>query len=530
MFLRLVAGREHDQIRGHCYAVLHAHAARDEAIDIGELPELDRAAGNEIGTADVEIITAAAGQIFELPASAVIAEIELEPDALQTVKQRLIQFFRLLGQHDVAAPRQGQRHRGCDQIVILERALVVDGVGELRRRLDIGDERRRALHQRHVSAARMQILCDVVAAIAGADDEGPFALPALAVVIPAGMKHCPGKIRQARNLRHIRDAGNPGRHHHMARMHRPRGAVGSPQRHLPATFGRVIDTALEFGAGPEVELHGVDIGFEPVGELVFRDIDRPVRRERHIGQVIDLHLIMQRQRVVALAPVVADTGFAIDDQRIDPELLQSCGDRKACLAATDHQHIGLAVGIFHGFPALIEPVRSFEIARIGLAARPRIALLLLEALEFIEHCEQRPSLQCVAVGLIRNQPQDSAAAPDRRFELKDRLDRTGSRAGDAARCGAIGIDAEAGGRGARGVDAQFVEDGFAAIDSLQVPAQRQHIAPETVGMKQRFQRAVAWRYKCIFESHEPILGCDRDVLRLVEHARPRKWPSSRRFL
>ena len=64
------------------------------------------------------------------------------------------------------------------QVAVLERrAFVVERVGELRARLDVDDQRRAALHQRDLRAARMQVLRDVVAAVAGADDQRALALP-----------------------------------------------------------------------------------------------------------------------------------------------------------------------------------------------------------------------------------------------------------------------------------------------------------------------------------------------------------------
>ena len=39
--------------------------------------------------------------------------------------------------------------------------------------------------------------------------------------------------------------------------------------------------------------------------------------EAHIEKVIDVHLIMQNEGVIALPPVFADPRIAIDDQRID---------------------------------------------------------------------------------------------------------------------------------------------------------------------------------------------------------------------
>src|SRR3954451_11779662 len=78
IFLCLVTGREHDQVGRKGCAVLHANALGDEALDVGKLPELDRALDDEVGAADVEIIATAPGEIFELPTGARLAEVELE--------------------------------------------------------------------------------------------------------------------------------------------------------------------------------------------------------------------------------------------------------------------------------------------------------------------------------------------------------------------------------------------------------------------------------------------------------------------
>ena len=241
-----------------------------------------------------------------------------------------------------------------------------------------------------------------------------LALPFLAVAVLAGMHHRAGKILQAGNIRQARDAADAGRQHDVARMHGALAAVGAAQRHGPAAGLLVVAAALELGLGPEVQLHAVDIGFEPVGELVLRDVGRPVRRKQHVGQVIDLHLVVQRQRVVALAPVVADPRLAVDDQRVDLQLLQPRGDAQPGLAAADHQHGRVAVGIFGRRLAQIEPVRPAEIARIGLAARPRDAELLLEAFQLLQRGQQRPGFQPVAVGGIRDQAQDAVAAAQSR--------------------------------------------------------------------------------------------------------------------
>ena len=91
----------------------------------------------------------------------------------------------------------------------------------------------------------------------------------------------------------------------------------------------VVAAAGKLGAGPEVQLQALDIGLEPVRQLVLGDVDRPGRRERHIGQVVDVHLVVQGQRVIAHAPVVADARVPVDDQRVDAELRRAARDGQA---------------------------------------------------------------------------------------------------------------------------------------------------------------------------------------------------------
>ena len=84
------------------------------------------------------------------------------------------------------------------------------------------------------------------------------------------------------------------------------------------------------------------------------------------------------------------------------------------MSAADHQHGRVAVGISVRGVALVEPVRSAEIAGIGVAARAGRALLLLEAFQLFQRGQQGPRLQAVAVAGIRDQAQDAVAAAERR--------------------------------------------------------------------------------------------------------------------
>ena len=78
----LVAGRQHDQVGGERLAVLHPRAVGDEPSMSANCRSPISPLDDQVGAADVEIIAAAAGEIFELPAGVVLAEVELEADAL----------------------------------------------------------------------------------------------------------------------------------------------------------------------------------------------------------------------------------------------------------------------------------------------------------------------------------------------------------------------------------------------------------------------------------------------------------------
>ena len=294
----------------------------------------------------------------------------------------------------------------------------------------------------------------------------------------------PPKFVKRRNVRNVRNAADAGRHHDVARAHLARRAVGAAQHDRPAAVRLVVGAALELGAGPVVELHALHIGLEPAGELVLRNVGRPVRRKRHVGQVIDLHLVVQRQRVIALAPVVADARLAIDDQRVDLQLREPRRDREPGLPAADDQHGRVAVGVGGGCLAQVEPVRAAEIARVGLAGRPRPADPLLVALDLVERGEQRPGLRRAAVGAGTSR---STPLPRPCAVSKLKIASIGARAGarHLARRGALRIEPEAGRRAARMRAFSSRAIASRAVDRPDVPGERQHVAPVAVGVKQR---------------------------------------------
>ena len=221
--------------------------------------------------------------------------------------------------------------------------------------------------------------------------------------------------------------------------------------------------------------------------------------------------------MIAIAPVVADARFAVDNQRIDLQLLKTCRDRKSGLSAADHQRDRIVVGIFGRGLAQIEPIGAAKIPRIGLAPGPRSSLLLLKTFQFVERREQRPGFEPVAIAVVGDQAQNSAAAALRGLKFENRFDRVGAGAGHPARRGAVGVDLKTAGSGAVGVSLQLGEDCIGAVDGLQAPAQRQHIAPIAVGVKQGFQQAVIGFCERSFELRQPIFRGDRDIVGSVQH-------------
>ena len=73
--------------------MLHSRSLCYEGGDIGKLHQPDLAFDDQIGTADIEIVAAAAGEVLELPARSVLTEIELEAHPLESIEQVLVEFF-----------------------------------------------------------------------------------------------------------------------------------------------------------------------------------------------------------------------------------------------------------------------------------------------------------------------------------------------------------------------------------------------------------------------------------------------------
>ena len=161
--LRAVAGGQDDQIGGDLAPVLHACACGGETLDLEELLQRDGPVHDHVRGADIEVISATACEVFELPACPVLAKIMLEAACGQAIQERAVDLAGLAGEVLVRLTDQRDRRGLGDHIAVFQgRAGIVQRVRQLRRGLDVHDHRRAALDHRHLSTCRCQILADIV--------------------------------------------------------------------------------------------------------------------------------------------------------------------------------------------------------------------------------------------------------------------------------------------------------------------------------------------------------------------------------
>ena len=145
-------------------------------------------AGNDqLGTADIEIIAAAAAQIHHLESGLVLAVPQLEAALFERGEQLAVDHAALGGRELIGALQQRIGKRGRQQVAILERdAFRIDRVDALRF-LQAHHISLAALDDGDVGAVRLQFLRHVMAAGAGAEHQNLAALPLLGVLEIAGM-------------------------------------------------------------------------------------------------------------------------------------------------------------------------------------------------------------------------------------------------------------------------------------------------------------------------------------------------------
>ena len=257
----------------------------------------------------------------------------------------------------------------------------------------------------------------------------------------------------------------PGGQHELLRAQLHRLAVALYGD--PPLLGRLVVAGAErAGVGPVVQLHHPGVGLEPVGDLVLGGEHRPVVRELDVGQVVVPVRVVQAERLVPAAPLVAGPRVLVDHDRRDVELPQPRAQRDAALPAAHDQDVGLGgVAQLPGLPlAAVQPGLPVAVDAVLGPLGPAVPDRLLVAGELVEGGQQRPG---PAVG----EPEVPSAAAHRRLELDPRL-----------------VDPVGAGRGLGGPEVprvrrlqgglEQVADAVRPLGGGDVPAEGDQVAPE----------------------------------------------------
>ncbi len=185
------------------------------------------------------------------------------------------------------------------------------------------------------------------------------------------------------------------------------------------------------------------------------------------------HRVVQAERLVAAAPLVAGPGVLVDDQRRYAELPQPGAQRDPALAAADHEHERLCRDAELGLLGLaaLEPGGAVLVGAVLGSERAGRTAGLLVALELVEGGEEGPRLE---VAVLLDEPEQPAAAADRGLEAEPGRDH------------AVGLSRRLLGRergrvGGRQGAGQQAGHAVGVLDRGDVPRERHQVAPEARG-------------------------------------------------
>ena len=304
------------------------------------------------------------------------------------------------------------------------------------------------------------------------------------------MQHRSAKAREGRDVRQIRRAADAGGHDDVARPHAAQAAVGKSYTRIPTARFPVIARAFERGAGPEIDFHRLDIGFQPVGELVLGKVKRPAGGERDVRQVVAVHLVVQLQARITQPPVVANAFFAVNHQGIHTQLPEASRRGDAGMAAAHHQYCRVATGKSYRLAPLVLPVRAVEVAREGRLLALCAQGSFFVALQVFQRGQQSPGhWRRGATGNIGvdSEADESRTVPAIGLEAQYRLERIRTGTLDHARRAALWIDHEVARPVRQARRPETPADLVAAAMRFDVPGQGQQIAPMAVGEEKRSQ-------------------------------------------
>src|SRR5690606_20707101 len=107
------------------------------------------------------------------------------------------------------------------------------------------------------------------------------------------MQYWTFELFNGRDGRYIGCSADAGRHDNMTRTDNALRPVFQLEPGIPNACVLVPAGAFERGAGPEVDLHGLYVEFQPVCDLVLGDVVGPAGRERQVRQVVAGRLVVQ---------------------------------------------------------------------------------------------------------------------------------------------------------------------------------------------------------------------------------------------
>ena len=187
--------------------------------------------------------------------------------------------------------------------------------------------------------------------------------------------------------------------------------------------------------------------------------------ERQVGQVVVPDRVVQAERFVAFAPLVAGTLMLVDDQRRHAEALEPRAKPDAGLPAADHETIGLALVAELGLLGrlALEPGPPPLLAAVLHSLLARRADFFFMALELAHGGQQGPAL-------VALEPDVAMAASHMRLESEPTL-------GDSARLARVCVEVQAFRPGARERAIEHGGDRLAALGRLDVPGEGDEVAP-----------------------------------------------------
>ena len=151
----------------------------------------------------------------------------------------------------------------------------------------------------------------------------------------------------------VGDSADADRHYDVGRVHGADTAIRHRQTSVPSLRRFIIFAAKEGRPVPDVKLHRLGVKLEPTSEFVLRN-KRPTGRKGKIWQMIAADLVVQREGVIARAPIIAYPFSALDNKRIHVQVPEARGNRQSWMPAPITRPVAGFIGLSATAP--VEPV------------------------------------------------------------------------------------------------------------------------------------------------------------------------------